>query len=91
MSKAIYHTLDAYATSERLLGLMPAKNHEMLSGSGSTEAKFNMLRRLDRLVDALEAAERFRTKHKVEETVPTLDQYDTVLDDIHSLLKEGLL
>ncbi len=89
--KAIYHAMDDAIQAARVSAASIAKYGSTANDPAADSRRYDMLRRLDRLVDALDAAERFRTKHKVQETVPTLDQYDTVLDDIHSLLKEGLL
>lgn len=56
----------------------------------ATESKYAMLRRIDKIVNALELIERFREGHRKAETVPTIHEYGDLLDAVLTDLEEGI-
>lgn len=94
--KAIFTALhvmrDAEAAYSRAIAMFGLDSELARSrGEDAATAKYDVLQRTDKCVNAMELIQKFREGHRVAETVPTIHEYGELLDAVLTDLEKGIL
>ena len=94
--KAIYNAIhvmrDAEAAYSRATAMFgPSTELAQDRGDDAATAKYALLQRIDKCVNAMELIQKFREGHGAAETVPTIHEYGELLDAVLTDLEKGIL